>query len=82
MSQPADLSQSITDAAGTPQSASADGQSASARPIDQLIKADQYLALRAAAGLRRRGMRFSRLILPAQCSGAPPRPVSTPASWQ
>lgn len=57
-----DLSNDIATQAIKPIAAAADGQSASARPIDDLIKADQYLAGKAATSLRRRGIRFTKMI--------------------
>lgn len=59
-----DLSTTIATAAASPQSATADGQSATARSISDLIAADQYLAGKAAAGNRQRGLVFSKIIKP------------------
>lgn len=61
MSAP-DLSTTITTAAGSPSAASNDGHSATARPIGDLITADQYLAVKAAMSTRRRGLRYSRIM--------------------
>ncbi len=61
-----DLSTTITTAAGDPASASVDGQSATSRPIADLILADQYLAGRVGITKKHRGIRFSKL-LPAGC---------------
>ncbi len=61
---PIDLSAQIEQAAADPQSATSDNQSATARPIADLIAADQYLAAKAAIGLKYRGIRMSK-ILPA-----------------
>jgi hypothetical protein len=44
-----DLADTIEQAAGTPESASADGTSAKARSIPDLIEADRYLASKRAA---------------------------------
>ena len=69
-----DLSPQITQAANDPAQAAVDGQSVQARPIADLIAADQYLAARASAGLRHRGLRITRLVGPAQCPAVPPCP--------
>ena len=45
----ADLSEQIQQAAETPAAASQDGSSATARPINDLIAADKYLASKQAA---------------------------------
>lgn len=51
-----DLSETIEKAAATPASAQAGGQSATARPIEELIEADRYLASKeVAAGTNGRG---------------------------
>ena len=67
-----DLSSQITQAAGDPASAAVDGQTVQSRPIADLIAADQYLAQKQAASLRHRGLRFTRLVGPAQCPAIPP----------
>lgn len=60
---PTDLTPTITQAASDPQSAAVDGQSATARPMGDLIAADQYLAQKSAAAVgKRRGIRFSKLL--------------------
>lgn len=64
MADPADLSQTIADEAAAPLSSSSDGQASTGRPIADLIAADRYLAAKAAAGQRRRGLSFSKLIPP------------------
>ncbi len=60
----ADLSDQIEQAAADPASVSVDGQSVSARPIPEQIAADQYLAGKAAARKRRRGLSFTQLTTP------------------
>lgn len=60
----ADLTTDISTQAVEPASSSADGQSASARPIADLITAQQYLDIRAANRKRRRGIGFARLTAP------------------
>jgi hypothetical protein len=60
----ADLSGAIETAAGRPQSATIDGTSASTHSIADLIKADQYLAMKIAARKRLRGMAVTRLVTP------------------
>lgn len=62
----ADLTETIEDAALTPQSGTTDIGTATARPIDELIAADQYLAGKAAAdgandnGGKKSALRFLR----------------------
>lgn len=60
----ADLSDTIETAAGRPQSATVDGSTASSHPIAGLIQADQYLAMKAAARKRLRGVAITQLITP------------------
>lgn len=60
----ADLTEQITQAASDPAAASGDGQSATARPLGELIDADRYLGNKAAAARRRRGLRYSKLTTP------------------
>lgn len=60
----ADLSEQIEQAANDPASVSVDGLSAAAKPIGEIIKADQYLSAKNAAASRRRGIRFSKIINP------------------
>ena len=62
--EPTDLQATIQTAATTPQSASVDGQSATARPVADLILADQYAAAKYAMSKKHRGIRFNK-ILPA-----------------
>jgi hypothetical protein len=57
-----DLEDTIRDAAADPASASEDGRSATARSIDELIKADKYLASKAAASGRKTGIRYGKFI--------------------
>jgi hypothetical protein len=57
-----DLSDQIEQAASDPQSAAVDGQSATARPMGDLIAADQYLAAKAGMARRRRGVRFTKIL--------------------
>jgi len=54
-----DLSNDIAEQAVEPITSAADGQSATGRSVEELIRADQYLAGKAAAAKRRRGMMFS-----------------------
>jgi hypothetical protein len=63
-----DLSADIASQAIEPASASADGQIASARPVADLILADQYLAGKVALKRKARGIQFSKLIPPAAYS--------------
>ncbi|MBY0515100.1 MAG: hypothetical protein K2P78_14500 [Gemmataceae bacterium] len=64
----ADLSPQIEQAGSDPASVSVDGLTVAAKPVDQLIKADQYLAAKSAASGRRRGLRFSKVINPGTVS--------------
>lgn len=64
----ADLSSQIEQAANDPANVSVDGLSVGAKPIGDLIRADQYLAAKTAAASRRRGIRFSKLINPGALS--------------
>lgn len=66
----ADLSDEIEAAAQGPKSHSVDGESAVARDIDDLIKADRYLAAKAAAGNPMRGLRFAKIV-PGGAAGTP-----------
>jgi hypothetical protein len=59
-----DLEETIRTAAAEPASASADGQSATAQPLRDLIDADKYLATKAAARAQKPGIRFAKFIPP------------------
>lgn len=59
-----DLSETIAAEAAAPVSSTADGQSATARPLADLITADRYLAAKAAMASRRKGVQFGKLIPP------------------
>lgn len=78
-----DLTPTIGTAAGTPLQATADGQSATARGIPELIAANNYLAAAGAMSLRGRGLRMSKLRLPRQvpCRGPQGNDWSGPGSW-
>lgn len=68
----ADLSDTITTAASDPASVTSDGQSATTRPIADLILADQYLAAKDAVRKRRRGITFTKVVTPGaldDCGG-------------
>jgi len=65
-----DLSGTIETAAGRPQAASVDGLTVTGRSVLELIQADQYLAAKAAASKRRRGIRFSKAVNPGALSDA------------
>jgi hypothetical protein len=66
----ADLSSDIEQAATGPKSHMVDGEMAVARSIDELIKADRYLAAKAAAAKGRGGIKFSKLV-PGGAAGTP-----------
>lgn len=64
----ADLSGDIAQQAVEPVTVTADGQTSTARPVGELVQADQYGAAKPAAKKRRRGLRFSKLINPGPLS--------------
>lgn len=74
-----DLSNDIAEQALEPISSAADGQSATGRSVNELIKADQYLAGKVAARKRRRGMMFSVAQTPGAMPGGcvPPNPFGS-----
>ena len=60
-----DLTPNITQGASDPASFTTDGQSATAKPIDQLIAADAYAGSGAIASRkRRRGLFFTKMLAP------------------
>ena len=59
-----DLGPVINEAAQKPQSASGDNGSVTARPISDLIAADEYRRNRSGASGKRRGLRFSKIEPP------------------
>lgn len=61
----ADLSSQIETAAGQPKKHTVDGESTEARGIDELIKADRYLAAKQANAKKKGGLRFGKLIPPS-----------------
>lgn len=63
-----DLTDDILAQAVEPVASASDGQSATGRPIGDMIQADQYAATKAAARKRRRGLRFSKLLNPGALS--------------
>jgi len=61
----ADLAETIEEAAASPAAATVDGNSATARPIADLIDADRYLASKQAVRQNPRlGMRITRAVPP------------------
>lgn len=62
---PDDLTDAIEEAAQTPKSATVDGRSATARDIDELIKADQHLKSQQAAGKTGFGLWAAKIIPPS-----------------
>ena len=57
--------ENIVDAALSPQSATVDGNSATARPIAEIIEADRYTSGKQAVGQRtNRGIRFNKIVPP------------------
>lgn len=68
----ADLSSNIETAATQPKSATVDGVSAQSRDIDELIKADRYLARKTANANASFGLRFAKLV-PGSAAGTPTR---------
>lgn len=59
-----DLSDQIEDAAGTPKAAMVDGRSATARDIDDLIKADEYLEQKQARSRSTLPIRLAKISPP------------------
>lgn len=64
MADPTDLTDTIATEAASPVSSSGDGQTATGRSIADLIAADRYLAAKAAARRKRRGLIFNKLLPP------------------
>lgn len=60
----ADLTGDLTTQAVEPASSSSDGQSATARPVADIIAAQQFLDAKSALTKRRRGIAFSKLVPP------------------
>lgn len=58
------IENAIRDAATTPQAVTADGVTVTQRPLADQIAADRYLASKAAAKTKTRGLRFTRIIPP------------------
>jgi len=58
----ADLSADIEDAATGPALVTIEGETVKARSIDELIKADRYLAAKAAAAAGGPGVRFMKIV--------------------
>jgi hypothetical protein len=67
-----DLSDAIAENAQSPQSATTDAGSVTSVPVADQIAADQYLATKAAARTRRRGLRFNKIRLGGQVPGVCP----------
>ncbi len=68
MSNPNDLSGQIQTTAANPSSASQDGLSANAQPLQDLIAADKYLAARQSNQRPPFGVVFGKIVSPgAQC---------------
>ncbi len=63
-----DLTTTIEDQIQNPASFSEEGRAESSRSIDDLIKADTYLAGKAARSKRRRGISFTKMITPGALS--------------
>lgn len=57
-----DLTPDIAQQAVEPVSSATDGISATGRPIGDLIAADQYAGGKPSAKLRRRGLRFTKIL--------------------
>lgn len=61
---PEEIEDAIEDAAITPKSVEGDEGKVTARDIDELIKADEYLASKTAMRKKGKGIRFSKMIPP------------------
>lgn len=66
----ADLDAEIEQAAKDPKSVTVDGETVQSRDIDELIKADRYLAGKTAAAKAKAGIRFTKLV-PGGAAGTP-----------
>lgn len=64
----ADLSNDIAEQVIEPITSAADGQSSTGRSVEELIRADQYLAAKSAITKRRRGVYFSKISTPGAMS--------------
>lgn len=65
MSTPTELSEAALEASiGTPQSVSGDAGAVTAQSIPDQIELDRYLAAKAAASKKSRGLRFTKLVPP------------------
>lgn len=64
MSDEVDLSSTIEEAATSPLKVTTDGTTVEARPMKDLIEADQHLAKKTAGKSKRLGLRFRRQIPP------------------
>lgn len=64
MSDPVDLSDAIANAAQGPLTVSVDGQLVTAQDLSKLAEADRYLAAKAAATKKHRGLRITKLLPP------------------
>lgn len=73
-----DLTDTIAEEAAAPVSSTADGQSATARPLTDLITADRYLAAKQAIAKRRRGITFGQIIPPGPMADGGGAIVGTP----
>lgn len=73
-----DLTATIAEEAAAPVSSTADGQTATARPLADMITADRYLAAKAAIAKRRRGVTFGKLIPPGPLADGGGAIVGTP----
>jgi hypothetical protein len=77
MSSPVDPTATITQALTDPQNAAGDGQSVTSRPMDQIIQGLNYQAMLNTVTNRRRGVRYSRLLMP----GCPDYTLPIPGNW-
>ena len=64
MSDSTDLTEQIEETAQGPAAVTTDGLSVQAQPLPDLVEADRYLATKAAAGSRGRGLRITKLVPP------------------
>lgn len=85
MADTPDLAETIAEQAAEPVSSSTDGQSATGRPIADLIAADQHLAAKRVAAARRplRGVAITQLITPGALddNGRGNGTFSSPGGW-
>lgn len=77
----ADFTDQITSAAGTPKAVSTTSGSVTQQSIGDLVTADRYLASKAGAKKKSRGIRFTKLIGAPQVGIDPGPDINNPPLW-